>query len=130
MDQLDPPATLKPFAPSRQELTRSLLVYRLALPFAAALLLPGFLRRMFRRGNFQSGFGQRLGRFEREDCVRLKSRRWLWIRSISVGETLVALKLVRALKVAVPEVSVVLSVTTSTGYALASAEAADGLFPM
>jgi len=47
-----------------------------------------------------------------------------------VGETLVALKLARALKVAVPEVSVVLSVTTSTGYALASAEAADGLFPM
>jgi len=130
MDRPNPQATLKPFVASRQELTRSLLVYRLALPFAAGLLLPGFLRRMFRRGNFQSGFGQRVGRFKQEDCVRLKSRRWLWIRSISVGETFVALKLVRALRVVVPEVSVVLSVTTSTGYALASAEAADGLFPM
>ena len=130
MDQPDPPAALKPIAPSRQELTRSLSVYRFALPFAAALLLPGFLRRMFRRGNFQSGFGQRLGRFEPGDCERLKSRRWLWIRSISVGETLVALKLARTLKVAVPEISVVLSVTTSTGYALALAEAADELFPM
>jgi len=106
------------------------MVYRLALPFAAALLLPGLLRRMFRRGNFQAGFGQRLGRFEPGDSARLKSRRWLWIRSISVGETLVALKLARALKAEVPELSIVLSVTTSTGYTLATAAAAEWLFPM
>lgn len=83
---------------------------------------------MFRRGGFKEHFGQRLGRFNAEEISRLRQHRWTWIRSISVGETLVALKLARALRAIDPRINVALSVTTSTGYALAAKEAAEWLF--
>ena len=113
-----------------EALARSLRVYRFAFPIVAAFLIPGFLRRMVLRGNYRKGFGQRLGWFEVEDVARLQARRWVWIRSISVGETLVALKLAKALRAANPECSVALSVTTTTGYALAEAASSERLFPM
>jgi 3-deoxy-D-manno-octulosonic-acid transferase len=47
-----------------------------------------------------------------------------------VGETLVALKLARALRAAQPGLKIALSVTTSTGYALAREAADPWLFPM
>ncbi len=110
------------------ELRRSVRVYRLAAPFVALLLVPGFLRRMMRRGGYQDHFGQRLGWFTPAESQRLQAGRWSWIRSISVGETLVALKLARALRAEDPSVQIALSVTTSTGYALAAKEATDWLF--
>ncbi|NBV86034.1 MAG: 3-deoxy-D-manno-octulosonic acid transferase [Verrucomicrobia bacterium] len=113
-----------------QALRVSLRTYRCLLPFAAAVLVPVFLRRMFRRGNFRAGFGQRLGLFAPEERARMLGRRWIWIRSISVGETMVALKLARSLREAEPDLSIALSVTTSTGYALASSLVADWLLPM
>ena len=123
---------LKGVVPSLSEdqfrLRRSLFVYRLAAPFVAALLVPGFVRRMLRRGGYREHFGQRLGRFDADEVSRLKEHRWTWIRSISVGETLVALKLARALRALDPGVKVALSVTTSTGYALAAKEEAEWLF--
>lgn len=109
-------------------LRQSLFVYRLAAPFVAALLVPGFLRRMLRRGGYKDHFTQRLGRFHAGEVSRLKEHRWTWIRSISVGETLVALKLARALRALDPEIKVAISVTTSTGYALAAKEETDWLF--
>jgi 3-deoxy-D-manno-octulosonic-acid transferase len=98
---------------------RSLLVYNLFFPFVFAALLPGYLLRMLRRGGFREKFGQRLGRYHGNAQERFANGRWIWIHSISVGETLVALKLARALRTKDPSVQVVLSVTTSTGFALA-----------
>ncbi len=112
----------------RQALRRSLRIYRTALPLAAILLVPGFLRRMVRRGGYEAHFGQRFGSFTPEESTRLRAHTWTWLRSISVGETLVALKLAKALRAASPEIRIALSVTTSTGYALAEKEACDWLF--
>lgn len=98
---------------------RSLFVYNLFFPFVFAALLPGYLLRMLRRGGFREKFGQRLGRYHRDAPERFSNGRWMWIHSISVGETLVALKLARALRTKDPRLQVVLSVTTSTGFALA-----------
>jgi 3-deoxy-D-manno-octulosonic-acid transferase len=70
--------------------------------------------------------GQRFGRYNPALRARLaasNARPW-WLCSISVGETLVALKLARALHEQDPAVPVVLSVTTSTGYELLLREAA------
>jgi 3-deoxy-D-manno-octulosonic-acid transferase len=108
----------------------ALRVYRAALPLVTAVLLPGYLARMVRRGNYKEGFWQRLGHFNADDHARLRSHRWTWIRSISVGETLVALKLARALHAADSNLRIALSVTTSTGYALAREAASEWLFPM
>ncbi len=112
------------------EVRAALVIYRAVFPLVSALLLPGYLARMVRRGNYRTGFWQRFGRYDEGEFSRLKSHRWTWIRSISVGETLVALKLARALHAARPDLKVALSVTTSTGYALATEAASDWLFPM
>lgn len=105
-----------------------LAVYRAAFPLALTLLAPSLLLRMLRRGNWSAKFAQRLGCFDVEDVARLGEGGWTWIHSISVGETLVALKLVRALQAACPQIRVALSVTTSTGYALAREASGDFLF--
>ncbi len=99
---------------------RSLLVYNLFFPLAFLAILPGVLRRTLRRGNYRENFRQRLGRYSDEDRARLAQGRWVWIHSISVGETLVALKLARQLHQNQPALQIVVSVTTSTGWALAA----------
>ena len=104
---------------------RSLLVYNLLFPVVFLFLLPGLLSRTLRRGNYRANFGQRLGRFHPATADRLRSTRWHWIHSISVGETLLALKLARELHARAPEIRIAISVTTSTGFTLAQ-EAADG----
>lgn len=109
---------------------RSLLIYNLFFPLVFLALLPGFLLRMFRRGGFREKFAQRLGRFSAADAERLHSREWFWIHSISVGETFVALKLARALHALDPQIGVLLSTTTTTGFAEARKAASDWLEPI
>jgi 3-deoxy-D-manno-octulosonic-acid transferase len=106
---------------------RALLVYRLGFPLVFAALLPGFLRRMLRRGNFREHFAQRLGRFRAGERMRFANGRWIWIHSISVGETLLALKLAREIRAQTPAFQIALSVTTSTGFALAQESAPEWL---
>ncbi|RFC42830.1 MAG: 3-deoxy-D-manno-octulosonic-acid transferase [Verrucomicrobia bacterium] len=116
-------------APDEQsDLRRSLRLYRLAAPFVIGLLAPGFLRRLLKRGGYREHFNQRFGLFTNQERVFLSSHLWTWIRSISVGETLVAIKLAKALRAADPEIRIAISITTSTGYALAAKEACDWLF--
>ena len=119
-----------PVPPGDAPLRKALRVYRAALPLAALFFLPGLVLRMVRRGNYQNNFKQRFGLFDDADLARLRASRWTWIRSISVGETLVALKLARALRAAQPDIQIALSVTTSTGYALACEHACEWLFPL
>jgi 3-deoxy-D-manno-octulosonic-acid transferase len=51
----------------------------------------------------------------------------VWVHSISVGETLLALRLIREMRELRPDLRVVLSATTSTGFALAEENASDWL---
>ena len=95
-------------------------LYNLVFPVAFLLLLPGYLRRMVRRGGFRRHFWQRLGYFPRELRARLAAgppRPWL--QAVSVGEMLVALKLIDALRAREPGLQLVLSTTTTTGFRLA-----------
>ncbi len=96
---------------------RSLRIYNVFFPLVFIAMLPGFLLRMFRRGGFREKFGQRLGRFSAAELARIRSREWIWIHSISVGETFVALKLARALHALDPSIGILLSTTTTTGFA-------------
>jgi 3-deoxy-D-manno-octulosonic-acid transferase len=112
------------------DVRRSLFVYNLLFPFALLIMLPGLLGRMLRRGGFKAKFGQRLGRYSASDQARFASREWIWIQSISVGETFIALKLARALHQRDPTIGILLSTTTSTGFAEASKAASDWLEPI
>jgi 3-deoxy-D-manno-octulosonic-acid transferase len=106
---------------------RSLLLYNLLFPLAFLALLPGFLRRMFRRGNYREKFRQRLGRYTPDERARFAQGEWLWLHSISVGETFLALKLAQKIRELAPGTSIALSVTTSTGFAVAQERACDWL---
>jgi len=106
---------------------RSLLLYNLCFPFAFVLMLPGLLVRLVRRGNYRHGFGQRFGCYSPEVRARLSEGGRIWIQSISVGETMVALKLARKIKALQPEAKLVVSATTSTGFAIAAAAQNDWL---
>ena len=106
---------------------RSLSVYNLLFPIALCVLLPGALSRMFRRGGFRAKFGQRLGRFDQPDRELLQSGPWIWIHSISVGETFIALKLARAFHEHDPQLRIALSTTTTTGFAEAEKAKCDWL---
>ena len=105
----------------------TLFIYNLLFPFALLFMLPNLMLRMMRRGNYQRKFGQRLAIYDPEVRARLAAGGRTWIHSISVGETFLALKLVRKMKALDPSLKAVLSVTTSTGFALADKGAPDWL---
>ncbi len=113
----------------------ALLLYRLLFPFAFVAALPFYALRLLRRERgrsllvkppgYQLGLGQRFGRYDAALRARLaEGSPPIWICSISVGETFIALKIARALRAREPQVRVVLSVTTSTGYELLLRECA------
>ncbi len=106
---------------------RSLFIYNLFFPLVFVALLPGFLLRMLRRGGYREKFRQRLGRYTPEERARFARGEWIWLHSISVGETLLALKLARQIREREPGKSIALSVTTSTGFAVAQPHAGDWL---
>lgn len=97
----------------------SLWVYRLLFPIAFAAMLPSVLLRMLRRGHYREKFGQRLGLYAGADRVRLEPGGWIWVHAVSVGEMIMGLKLARTLQACEPGAKILLSTTTSTGYAVA-----------
>ena len=103
-------------------------IYNLLFPFVFLAMLPGFLRRMVRRGNYRRHFGQRLGLYSPEVRARLaEGPPRPWLQAVSVGEMLVALKLIAALRERRPDLRLVLSTTTTTGLALAEERAGPGV---
>ena len=106
---------------------RSLFIYNLFFPLVFLALLPGFLLRMLRRGGYREKFRQRFGRYTPAERARFAGGEWIWLHSISVGETLLALKIARKIRELAPGKSIALSVTTSTGFAIAQPHASDWL---
>ena len=91
-------------------------------------MLPGFLIRMLRRGNYRHKFGQRFAIYSLRTRARLQKFRGecLWVHAVSVGEVLIALKFIRVVQQQAG-LPIVLSTTTSTGFALASKHRSDSV---
>jgi 3-deoxy-D-manno-octulosonic-acid transferase len=89
------------------------------LLFGVALLLtsPYYVWKMVRRGQWRRGFAERFGRYGSKVKVALTNRQVLWIHAASVGEVNLAVQLVKALELRVPNLKVVCSTFTSTGMA-------------
>ncbi len=98
-------------------------LYNLLLPFVLLVGLPSFLVKGIRRGGLARNFRQRLGFLPRDLLPDGRGRKPLWIHAVSVGEVFIALKLADALRAAAPGQGIVLSTTTTTGYAVAAARA-------
>ncbi len=95
------------------------LIYNLLLPVVLLLGLPRFVMKGAQRGGLARNFRQRLGLYQADIRETLARPGNLWIHAVSVGEVLIALKIIRELRLARPEASIVLSTTTTTGYRLA-----------
>src|SRR2546425_1734123 len=92
-------------------------IYSVLYALGFVVLSPGFLYKMWKRGKYKENFFQRFGLYSPELRQRLaaKSGKRCWIQAVSVGEVNLALLLIKEL----PQFQIVLSTTTSTGYALA-----------
>ena len=101
------------------------LIYNLLWPLGLLVFLPGYLVKMFRRGNYRRKFGQRLGIYSKEVRKRLAGRRSTWLHAVSVGEVGIALKLANELRRLEPDLFCVLTTTTTTGFSFAEARAPD-----
>jgi 3-deoxy-D-manno-octulosonic-acid transferase len=99
-------------------MTMLLFLYNLFLPFALLFSLPFYLRRMLKRGGYARNFVQRFGFFSTALRQQIAGKTWTWIRAVSVGEMLLALRLAAELRRQDPEFRAVISTTTSTGYQL------------
>jgi 3-deoxy-D-manno-octulosonic-acid transferase len=103
------------------------LLYNLLYPIGLLFFLPGQISKLLRRGNYRHKFSQRFGFYDGEVRARLSSRRCTWIHAVSVGEVAIALKLASQLRQLDPECLCVLTTTTTTGFHVASSEAAESM---
>ena len=104
-----------------------LLIYNLLLPIVLVVGFPAFIIKGIRRGGLARNFRQRLGYFSPGLRAHLNGKKPIWIHAVSVGEIFLALKLIEALQTRDPDKVVVLSTTTTTGYAVALEKASDKL---
>jgi 3-deoxy-D-manno-octulosonic-acid transferase len=97
----------------------TLLIYRAILPMLFVIAFPGWVVKMLRRGGFGTALNERIGLYfnpsDFEPCNAIH------LHAISVGETITALKLIRAWQVDHPESRFVLATGTATGHQTATA---------
>ncbi|MGC6456483.1 MAG: 3-deoxy-D-manno-octulosonic acid transferase [Coraliomargaritaceae bacterium] len=110
-----------------------ILFYRIIFIPLLLLVLPYYGWRMLRRGGYGKGFWQRFGYFPHLPSVAVGKQR-IWLQAVSVGEVLAVGPLIQALQQN-HDVEIVLTTTTSTGFAEARKRyqeqvLAIGLFPI
>ncbi len=105
--------------------TLALLIYRLLLPLLFLAAFPGWIVKMLRRGGFGTRLGERLALYradlEYEPCGAVH------VHAVSVGESLLAVKLIREWMKVEPGRRFVLATGTATGHAVARAAGVEGL---
>ena len=104
--------------------------YNLAYPVVLVAMLPWLISRMIRRGKYRHKFGQRFAIYSQRVRDRLRDGGRTWVHAVSVGEVLIAMKLIRHLRTRDPLRTFVLSTTTSTGFALAGEQRSEWLEPI
>ena len=92
-------------------------LYNVIFNIGFALSAPFYFLRMWRRGNWREGFGQRFARYDGKFKQSLTNRTRLWFHAVSVGEVNVCTQLIKAIEARAPLVKIIVSTTTSTGMA-------------
>jgi len=90
-------------------------LYNILFLIAFVLSSPYYFWRMWRRGAWREGFGQRFGRFDTKLKQALTNRQVIWLHAVSVGEVNLCTQLIRALEPRLPNAKMVVSTTTTTG---------------
>ena len=79
------------------------------------LSAPFYFLKMWRRGNWRPGFGERFGRYRSILKAAVTNRQIVWLHAVSVGEVNLCTQLIRALEPRLPGVTLLVTTTTSTG---------------
>ncbi|MBP5300814.1 MAG: 3-deoxy-D-manno-octulosonic acid transferase [Victivallales bacterium] len=96
------------------------LLYTILFPFVVLLYLPFYAVHCIRRGGLTRDFWERFGIFPAETKKRLKALKApVWIHAVSVGEAVEALSFIQAWRARDPQLEIVFSCGTSTGFATA-----------
>jgi 3-deoxy-D-manno-octulosonic-acid transferase len=90
-------------------------LYNILFTVFFLLALPYYFFRLWRRGNWWRGFGQRFGRYDTKLKQAITNRHVLWLHAVSVGEVNLCTQLIRALEPRMPNLKIVVSTTTTTG---------------
>jgi 3-deoxy-D-manno-octulosonic-acid transferase len=93
-------------------------LYNLLFNLGFALSAPWYFLKMYRRGSWQAGFGERFGLYDAKLKQSLTNRQVVWFHAVSVGEVNLCTQLIRAMEPLLPLHKIVVSTTTSTGMAL------------
>ena len=97
-----------------------LFFYNLFFGIGFLFFLPSLLIKLKTRPGYKKTFGERFGRFSPERRRELKEfAPDIWLHSVSVGETVLALSFIKAYRKYYPDVKFVISTTTTTGQELA-----------
>jgi len=91
------------------------LIYNLFLPLGFLFFLPELILKYRSRGGWKSTFGERFARYGNREKELRDRRGAIWIHAVSVGETVVALSMIRKYLRRYPERKFILSTTTTTG---------------
>ncbi|MEX1048727.1 MAG: glycosyltransferase N-terminal domain-containing protein [Akkermansiaceae bacterium] len=96
----------------------TLAIYQLVLPLLFLAAFPGWIVKMIRRGGFGTRLGERLGLYTRSADYEPNGA--VHFHAVSVGESMLALKLIREWQRHAPERRFVLATGTATGHAVAT----------
>ncbi len=100
-------------------LLTALTIYRLLLPLLFLAAFPGWVVKMLRRDGFGTRLGERAGIYSSE--AEWEPSGVVHFHAVSVGESMLALKLIREWLAREPERKFLLATGTATGHAVATA---------
>ncbi len=103
----------------------ALSLYRLLLPLLFLAAFPGWVIKMLRRGGFGTGLPERTAIYRTE--LDFEPCGAVHLHAVSVGETMLALKLIREWRQREPERRFVIATGTSTGHDVATGAGLDGV---
>ena len=92
-------------------------IYNIIFAVIMVVISPFYMIKLWRRGDWQKGFGQRFGKFDHKIKQAVTNSHVVWIHGVSVGEANIAINLVQKLEALKPLIKFVVSCTTSTGMA-------------
>jgi 3-deoxy-D-manno-octulosonic-acid transferase len=91
------------------------ILYNILFLVGFVLSAPYYFWRLWRRGNWWAGFGERFAEYDTKLKQALTNRHSLWLHAVSVGEVGLCTHLIKALEPRLPNAKVVVSTTTTTG---------------
>ncbi|MEI6285648.1 MAG: 3-deoxy-D-manno-octulosonic acid transferase [Bacillota bacterium] len=95
-------------------------IYNLLIVLAVIVMLPKFIKRLFKEPGFKERFKQSFGFIPATELAKVSRKNCVWIHAASVGEVVAASPIVREARKRFPNRPILFTVITATGYEMAN----------